>query len=389
MSSAKKFVGCMVAGLAASILMVPAAFAAQLVVNDEAPLSLQSPPGFSYIAAQGGQTATLGATTDGYLFCANVLGPEGSNVIELSPGHVNWTLPQAFLQSFQYSGGDLRVNRVSSGLSTLTSLVCHARGVQGDIATPFSAYGDGIFRDGVETFATVQYGNLVNWLPPQGYTWAQADWSQVPTDACNFSMISADTPLVNETSLCAAATGVRPGGGQFGTRSPTMWTKTVGSSFIYLARVDLRLGPQSAPPNSQFGVALASAKQGADLPNSVTNEIRDGFDSTYLSQSGTYCYITALPATLDGTVCANAAYSGTANGPIDGNISLSLFPPSPTASLYVAVIRTVQGSVPFTPIAAIAVMTDPGTARADNGDGFVGDNVVFGFANSGVFPWMN
>jgi hypothetical protein len=175
-----------------------------------------------------------------------------------------------------------------------------------------------------------------------------------------------------------------------------MWTGTAGPSFIYLARVDVRIGAPTEAPNSGFYVPPLTPAQPADLSNSVTTEIRDGFDSQYLSASGTWCFLNSLPsnATLDATVCANAASTstGTLNGTLAENVTVSLSTPhAPITSFFVAVIRPLLSNPPVnnTPVAAVSVMADPTTVRYDYGDGFVGDDVIFGFIpGSTGFPWM-
>ena len=402
MSSVKLFKGSVLAGALASVLAIPTAAAqtapsVSVLVNDEAPLTVPSSPGFSYVA--GATTSTLSVTSDGYLLCANVYptGAPGSAMTVLAPGHLRWILPSATdVRSVTYTGGALSINKPATGLSPETSLVCHVRDAQGKIANPFDAFGDGIFDAGYESVMATQYGNMVNWRPSQGFSWDQADWSQVPPDSCNFDGTSADTPRVSEGTLCAAASGVRPSTKAYGDRAPTMWTGTVGSSFIYLARVDVRIGAPTAAPNSGFYVPPTTAAQTADWSNSVTTEIRDGFDSQYLSAAGTWCFLNSLPsnATLDATVCANAASTstGTLNGALAENVTVSISTPhAPITSFFVAVIRTINTNNPpaiSTPVAAVAVMADPGTVRHDGGDGFVGDDVVFGFPGTGGFPWM-
>ncbi|MDQ2972826.1 MAG: hypothetical protein M3R20_07600, partial [Pseudomonadota bacterium] len=90
------------------------------------------------------------------------------------------------------------------------------------------------------------------------------------------------------------------------------------------------------------------------------------------------------------TVCSGAPVSGTLNGLLQTKFTLSLFPAAQAASFYVAVVRPIIGVPPTTPVAAIAVMADPGTVRHDAGDSFTGDDVVFGFPTSaGTFAWMS
>ena len=390
--SVKKFAGCVFAGAVASVLSVPVAqAAASLIVNDESPLTVQTPPGFSYITT--GTTSALSVTTDGYLFCANVYYPQAmpNSQVALAPNHTRWTLPTAVdAQTVTYTNGILRVNRPATGASLDTTLVCHERGPNGEIANPFSAYGAGVFADGFEAFAATQYANMVNWIPAPGFSWSAPNWTQVPTDPCNFDNSAADSPIDPETSLCTAATGVSAGANGTDQRSATMWTQLSGASFIYLARIDGRLGAQTNGPNANFGT-LASTQSVQASPNSVDTEVRDGFDSTYLSATGSYCLLNQLPTALTASVCSGAPVSGPLTGPMQAHFSLSMFFPSaPATSFYVAVIRTVTSDLPpiNTPVAAISVMADPGTVRHDGGDGFTGDDVVFGFPNGGGFSWM-
>jgi hypothetical protein len=374
-------------GAAVSVLMVPLAQAAKLAVNDEVPLTIVS-PGFDYNILTG-PVGRLSVATDGYLFCANViLETQDVSSVTMAPSHSRWTLPEVVIKSIAYSGGQLRVNRTLSGAEEST-LVCHARGSQGQIATPFSPYANGVFRNGYEGLEAVQYSSLVNWRPVAGFDWAQPDWSVVPTDGCNFDMTPENSPEVDETALCASAAGVRPGESEFGTRSPTMWTATHGANFIYIARIDARLGAQAPNgPNAAFEAPFAPA--GIDgVPSSINFKLRDGFDSQYLTSTGSYCFLDALPETLTSSVCNGAAVGDAIDGVFDYTISLSVLT-APALSRYVAVIRSTTTDFPpiHTPIAAMAIMSEPSTARAERGDSFVGDNVIFGFPGNGGFPWM-
>ncbi len=374
-------------GAAASFLLVPLAQAAKLAVNDEAPLTIVS-PGFDYNILTG-PVGKLSVATDGYLFCANViLETQDVSSVTMAPSHARWTLPEVVIKSISYSGGQLRVNRSPTSVEEST-LVCLARGPQGQIATPYSPFANGVFRNGYEGLEAVQYASLVNWQPVDGFDWAQPDWSEVPTDSCNFDMTPENSPEAEETALCAAATGIRPGESEFGTRSPTMWTATHGANFIYVARIDARLGAQ-APNGSNAAFEAPLAPNGVDgIPSSINFKIRDGFDSQYLTSTGSYCFLDALPATLTSSVCTGAAVGDSINGVFDYTISLSVLT-APALSRYVAVIRSTTTDFPpiHTPIAAMAIMSEPTTARAEHGDSFVGDNVIFGFPGNGGFPWM-
>lgn len=401
MSSVKKFAMCLCAGAVASVPTISTAqSAARFTIDDASSINVVAPdtqtPGFEYVASTDGQSSTLKVNSDSFVFCANVLSDAQANLtpISLAPGHARWTLPSATdIQTMSYSGGALIASSIDSTHTPPQTLVCHVRGPQGQVYKPFSAFGDPIFLEGFESVTSVQYGNLINWLPINGFSWSQPDWTQVPTDPCNFDMTSADSPAVAEGSLCAAATGARPlTGNSAGQRSPTMWTQTVGSSFIYVARVDGRLGPQASGPNMNFGVDTDAATSA----NAVDIAVRDGFDSQYLSTTGTFCRLDQLPTTLTANVCSGAPIGGTTTGPggtLATKFTLSLAQPAaPALTFYVVVIRTINPNNPpsiDTPVAAVSVMADPSTVREDAGDGFVGDNVVFGFPGSGVFPWMH
>lgn len=384
----KKLVRRVCTGAAATVLMIPLAQAAQLAVNDEVPLTIVS-PGFFYTTTQSSQVGNLSVTMDGYLFCANVILEEQDvSAVTMTPGHARWSLPSAVVKSVAYSGGKLEINRSGNG-SEPTTLVCHARGPLGQIATPFSRWGRGVFGNGFDSLEANQYESLVNWMPVAGFDWNQPDWTQVPTDSCQFDMTPENSPAVEEGTLCAAAAGVRPGQTAFGTRAPTMWTATHGSNFIYLARIDARLGAQSIDgSNSQFESPL-SISDVEDVPSSINFKVRDGFDSQYLSPTGTYCFLSSLPATLTSSVCTGAPAGGPVDGTFDYSIALSVLT-TPTLSRYVAVIRSTTTNFPpiHTPIAAISIMSEPTTAREEQGDAFVGDNVIFGFPGGGGFPWM-
>lgn len=382
--SVKKLVRRVCTGAAASVLMVPLAQAAKLAVNDETPLTIVS-PGFFYTTTQNSQAGNLSVTTDGYLFCANVILEEQDvSAVTMTPRHPRWTLPSAVVKTVGYSSGLLGVNREDHG-----TLVCHARGPLGQIATPFSRYGNGMFANGFDSLEAAQYWSLVNWMPVDGFDWNAPDWTAVPTDSCNFDMTPSNSPLVEENALCAAAAGVRPGLTPLGRRAPTMWTATHGANFIYLARIDARLGAQEVDgANSQFESPLSTNGLN-DVPSSITFKVRDGFDSQYLSTTGTYCFLNALPATLTSSVCNGAPASGSVDGVFDYSIALSVLT-TPALSRYVAVIRSTTTDFPpiHTPIAAISIMSEPTTARDEQGDAFVGDNVIFGFPSNGGFPWM-
>lgn len=378
--SVNKLVRRVCTGAAASVLMVPLAQAAQLAVNDEAPLTIVS-PGFSYITETPGLASALSVTTDGYLFCANV-GTSAANIVKLAPGHARWTLPDAYLETTKYSGGSLQINRTTGG-SIEHTLACHARGAQGEVFNPFSRFGAGIYSNGYEGKEPTQYSSMVNWQPVDGFDWSVPDWAEVPTDSCQFDMTPEDSPAVVESSLCAAATGVEQGG-EFGTRAPKMWTWSNGTDFVYVARIDLRVGAQ------QFGGAnegFLTSEPALGGLSSVDFEIRDGYDSEFLDDPYTFCLLSSMPASLSAATC-----NGNSPESDVGFVSrkLNLDPQTITSlSRYLVVIRTHTANYPSThsPVAAVAVLSDPIVSRDEAGDTFAGDNVIFGFYGLG-FPWM-
>ena len=179
----------------------------------------------------------------------------------------------------------------------------------------------------------------------------------------------------------------RPGG-EFGTRSPKMWTASSGTNFIYVARIDVRLGEQEVnAANEGFQASEAPGIQG--LPNAVTFEVRDGFDSQYLSPQRTFCLLSSLPASLSATTCnGNNPESG--EGVVSRQLTMDFLTVT-SLSRYLVVIRSKTTDLPpiSTPVAAVSVLSDPTVARNESGDTFVGDNVIFGFSLQGDgFPWM-
>ena len=382
--SVKKLVRRVCTGAAASVLMVPLAQAAQLAVNDEAPLTIVS-PGFSYITQTAGESSALAVATNGYVFCANI-GETESNIVKLAPSHTRWSLPTAYLEVARYSGGQLNVNRTSAG-SIEHSLTCQVRGAQGQVFNPYSRFGIAIFNNGYEDLESTQYASMVNWQPADGFDWSAPDWAEVPTDSCQFDMTPENSPHVDEPALCAAATGIMPGG-EFGVRSPKMWTASSGANFIYLARIDARLGEQEVNvANEGFASQMPAGLN--ELPNSIVFEVRDGYDSQYLQADYTACFLSELPEALTSTVCSgNQPFPGT--GTLNTYIPLSLLT-IPSLSRYLVVIRAKTTDFPpiQTPVAAVAILSDPMVSRNESGDTFAGDNVIFGFSLAGDgFPWM-
>ena len=387
----KKFAATALAATAAASILSTATAAPSLIINDGEPIDIQT---FSYVTDAGGLTSTLKVRTPGYVFCANV-GTASATPVSMQPQHDRWTLASAAdVPTVGYSGGMLSINK-----QVETSLACQVRGPQGELRSPFSGFGDLLFRDNWEGVLEQQFANLVNWQPVPEFTWSEPDWTQVPNDSCTWDL-DPNVPVLNESSLCAAAAGVRPvaGGSQndarYGDRAPTMWTQSTTGNFIYLARIDARFGLPSGAPNSHF--PAGAPPQRPEQASTVDIEIRDAYDSTYLSANGTYCLLRQLPATLDDSVCSGSdvyysrSLAGNAGGIVSERIPLAVgF--TQAASLYVAVVRQKSGgSSPGTcqPTAAIAAVADPGVSRHEAGDEFIGDDVVFGFRPGDSFQWM-
>jgi len=391
--SVKNFIGNTLLAAVAAASMFPAATvvaAPTLVINNGAPIDI-STPGFTYVASGGGSASVLNVTTEGYVFCANI-GTIYQTPISMQPQHQRWSLPLAHeIRSVGYSGSTLSVNS-----NVDTSLGCQVRGASGEVMTPFTTFGNLLFRDGYEPFGSSQFSNLVNWRPGAAFSWASPDWAQVPNDSCTWDL-DPNEPMAQENALCAAAAGVSPiaidspNDARYGDRAPTMWTATTTTNFIYIARIDTRFGPQDGSPNSHFPVGSRPANE-SNSASSVDIAIRDGYDSTYLSGAGTYCLLRELPATLTDNVCSGQAvyYSDALSGNLEERIPLAIGW-TQAKSLYVAVVRQkTGGSSPSTcqPTAAIAAIADPGVSRHEGGDEFIGDDVVFGFRPGDSFEWM-
>ena len=394
MSSVKLFTGSVLAGALASVLAIPTAAAQtagpiSVMVNDEAPLTVPSPPGFSYVA--GATTNTLSVYTDGFLFCTNVVLPGGSwnTAVTLAPLHLDqsfspahpWTLPTASdILNIVYTGSELNINRNAQG----ATLVCHSVGANGEVAKWLA---DGIFDSGDDTATEENYHHLINWIPPTGFTWlAPYDWTQVPTNPC-YSSVSQPARAV-ETVACAAATGVRSTSAA-SVRAGTMWTATDGISFTYLFRVDVRFGPQQPgiPPAQFEAPTRVSSTDVVDATSGAYVSLRDGYDAAYLGAAVSYCFLTSsLPTVLNSSTCANASVPVfNASGSLDIPFSVP-----GSNSFYVVVNRPVIGTHSSTdkPVVGASILVDP-ALLAEGGDDFIGDDVIFGFIPGCTgFPWM-
>jgi len=390
MSAARIF-----AGLAASAFFTPAfCTAATLVINNETPLDVTTPPGFTYRVT--GSDGSLSVPTDGFLFCANIStsGSTTPTPVTVMPQHGDWRLPVAQdVQSVAYSSGTLAVNH---SLAVPSTLVCHASGAQGETLTPLS---DGVFRNSYETKTGEQYSNLINWIAPTGFDWTAPNWSLVPTAPCNPSQ---DQPAqVDEDVTCAAVSGVRPAGAGATTRAGTMWTATDGVSFFYVARVDARFGPQTG---ADSGDPRFPANFGGTEPEGAVGAVLtlvDGYDrgvvgvgGGYLGDIGAWCVLTQLPNALDGNICVGSPASGILNGPLTEFPPITLnVPPlgNPSVAYYIAFIRPIVGPPPAInePVAAVSILLET-SVQAEGGDKFRGDDTAFGFLPTSTgFPWMS
>jgi hypothetical protein len=386
------------AGLAASALFAPViCAAAQVKVNDEAPLDLQSPPGFTYTT--GGTNATLSVATTGFMACANIADEGGSMLtnITMVPQHGQWRFPAAVdLRSVGYGSGTLSIGRNAQGTIT-SALTCHTSGVEGEILEPLS---DGLFSGGFDAKMVEQFSNLVNWIPGEGFSWASPDWSQVPTDPCTPSV---DQPArAPEGVTCGSAVGAKPGANG-AERAPTLWTATDGVNFYYVVRVDARWGATTGGIGDS-GPALPSTTRQPSSPLSAEYKLVEsysrgvvGVGGGYLGDAGQWCVLEALPATLASGVCNGAPLSGTLNGPFvsayaDNNFGIVVGGVgSSRVSFYMAFVRPIVGSPPSVdePAVEISMLIDPVVGSA-GGDRFKGDDSAFGFLpTSQGFPWMH
>lgn len=394
MQSIKKSAVKISIGIAASLLLAPVSWAAVTVtVNNETPLNIQATEGFSYLTQSG--SGALNVATDGFMFCGNVGTGTVDGQVVLVPSHGDWAMPTAVdLRAVSYGSGTLQIDRGSSGVIP-TTLACHTLGPQGEIMTSLS---EGLFRNGYEAKAVEQYGNMINWIPSQGFNWQQPDWSLVPVDPCTATQ--AQPAAVVENVTCAGVSAQRPAAAGATTRAPIIWTGTDGTNFFYVVRVDARYGAQI--PNGEQG-SVAPQQIDAQNPDGSTGTVAikvvDAYDRGdigqggpgYLADVGQYCVLTDLPTTLDGNLCTNAVFTDQLNGPLDYSFSLSILPPAnPRASFYFGFIRPIVGAPPALtdPAVAVSILIEPAVS-AEGGDLFKGDDVVFGFLpTSNGFPWM-
>jgi hypothetical protein len=397
MPAFKLSVSRVLAGLAASAFSAPL-FAATLIVNNEAPLNLQTPPGFTYVTQ--GDTGTLSVATDGFAFCANVFPSTqhpGFNEVALAPQHDQWRFPTAIdLPSIIYGGGVLAVNHNAQGVVD-TTLVCHTAGAQGETLT---ALTDGILSSSYESKTVEQFTNLINWIPSQGFNWADPDWSLVPTDPCSPS--AGQPARVVENITCAAVSGARPAAAGATERAPTLWTGTDGVNFFYVARIDARYGEQNEADGTGPALPEASGEEHPDGSFAATLRVVEAYDrgvvgvgGGYLGDIGLWCILTEVPATLTANVCVGAPVSGLLNGPLGSDFPAIEIgtPPLGTSrrSYYVGFVRPIVGAPPSVnePAVALSILLEP-SVIGEGGDAFKGDDVVFGFLPvSQGFPWMH
>jgi hypothetical protein len=359
------------------------------------PLSVQTPTtAVSGIAFTGGSPAMVTAFTTGFLFCANV-GTPGAGITlasahedqSFSPSHP-WKFSTAVNDaSLTYSTDGLSINTLSPNSPTLN---CAARGPSGE--TAFPTFGDEIFADTFDALllsSTVQFPNMVNWIPPSepAFSWTTPDWTQVPANACD----STALPRVTESVACAGVSGVRPGAsGPPVVRAATMWTASDGVSFTYMFRVDATFGSQGP---SQFRLPTLASTSETDASTAEWIALSDAYDASFLNGSGQFCYRATLPTVLNSSVCTGQTTYSLPMETSRANLIVVQAPPvgSGSTSFYVAVNRPIGQSSHAnagTPVVAAAVLIDPALA-AEGGNKFKGDDVVFGFIPTSTgFPWM-
>ena len=396
-TSAARFV----AGLAASALFAPVlCAAAQVKVNDEAPLDLQSPPGFTYTT--GGANATLSVATTGFMACANI-GDGGSMLtnINMVPQHGQWRFPSAVdLRGVGYGTGTLSIGRNATGTINST-LTCHSAGAEGESREPLS---DGILSSSFDSKMVEQFSNLVNWVPGQGFSWSNPDWSQVPADPCT---PSSDQPArADENVSCGAVSGVQSGANG-AERGPTLLTYSDLVNFYYMVSIDARWGAPTGGVQDAGSVLPPTTRQPQTQDGTEYKLVEAysrgvvGVGSGFLGDTGQWCLLEAPPATLDSSVCNGAPRSGTLNGPFvsggnDNNfpIQVGAFPSNPRVSFYMVFVRPIIGAPPpiDQPAVEVSILIDP-IVGSVGGDRFRGDDVAFGFippsGNTPGFPWMH
>lgn len=390
MSSAKHIAVVVFVSTVASVAVAHADTASlSVVVNRETQL-VQTPtlPGAAGISYAGGSPSPLKVYTDGFLFCANVSTDQiiatpayfvtAHEDQSFTPAHP-WTFTTVTdVASVDYDGSTIAINHNSQ-----TTLTCHGTHVDGSV--PTDAF-DGIFDTGHESATAANYNHLINWIPDAGFDWATVDWNQVPSDPCNPS--AGQPAAIVEASACAAVTGVRPAA-TANVRAANMWTGTDGVTFTYVFRVDGRFGPQIA---GTFNKMQLPSSQPATA-SSLTVQVRDAFDKTYLGTGptdGQYCLLTQLPSTLNSNICAGHTIVALNGQPLAKGFSANPAPEPSSFSYYIAVTRPLAGahSVITTPVVGVSIMIDPAVA-AEGGDKFIGDDVVFGFMPTSTgFPWM-
>ncbi len=343
---------------------------------------------------RSGESYDATVFTAGFYFCNDVPLPGGyPHLLTLqhedqsfSPAHP-WTFPTVQVNAFSYNGTSLTFRSFDQG-----NLVCVSTAVDGSSASGLS---DGVFDDGYDAKTDENYSHLVNWVPPRTFDWSQADWSQVPVAACD--PVADETPIVVEDVGCAAATGVSSSVTAGPNRSPIMWTSTDGINFTYLFRVDTRFGPQAPSGQPVMQAPLMDSGNSPAGSGTMTLLIQDAYEGGdtnhvgYLSNSGSWCILDQVPATLNSSTCAQAG-SLPLTGPLARTFPIGN-PPFGTGAdqaFYVVVNRLVQGGHPslLTPVVAASVLIESAVG-GEGGDKFSGDNAVFGFMPTSTgFPWM-
>lgn len=363
---------------------VPAVSAARQIQSVQTPMAAGQ-TGISY-QQSAPSSATLKVYTDGFLFCGNPgVSQPGNMLLSFLPAHEDqksspahaWKFAPSIADTFGYNAGQL--NLVS------TTLVCLSATKNGAVA---SGLYEGIFDNGYDSSTASNYPHLVNWNPTPAIDWTAPDWTQIPVDACGAE--AYQQARVPENVACSAVTGVRGGTTTASVRAPTMWTVTDGVSFTYLFRVDARIG---APAPGQVAALQVPVLTGTDADAAVTGlttRLRDAYDSTYLSDGGSYCFLNSPPTTLGSTACSGAT-TYQLSGALDVPLSVAAPPVGPgSTAFYVVVNRPIQGGPPqlTSPVVGASLLVD-GAMSAESGNMFTGDDVVFGFMPTSTgFPWM-